>query len=180
MPHFTGFLIRRRLVMAFVLLGVPLCALTLWSEREISRDRASQLGVEAQDMARIIVSRVSTDVAGIDAVVQRLSDEPSMRIVNPAVTRALRGVLESMPMPQGSVATIATSAGRVLASTDADPFVASSAGASRGSLGEPRRLRGRDGVERMYVQVPGGAGRWVVLVGLPTGRSYFGPSAARS
>ena len=84
----------------------------------------------------------------------------------------LHDAFESLPLPAGSVVTVADLEGRILArSIDADRFVGQSLNTGTRQSPEPlgpHEAVGVDGVNRIYGEASVAAGPWIVSVGIPT------------
>ena len=85
---------------------------------------------------------------------------------------SLQDAFRSLPLPDGSVVTVADLEGRILArSIDADRFVGRSLNTGTRHTAAPlpsHEAMGVDGVNRIYSEAMVAAGPWIVSVGIPT------------
>ena len=86
--------------------------------------------------------------------------------------KTLQDALAALPLPPGSVVTIADESSRVLArSVDADKYVGDLAHAGQAAPppppGDGPQRTGVDGVRRIYSFAPASEGPWVVTAGIP-------------
>jgi C4-dicarboxylate-specific signal transduction histidine kinase len=83
----------------------------------------------------------------------------------------IQDAFKSLPLPEGSVVTVADLEGRILArSTDAGRYVGQSInGGTRRSAAPvpPHEAAGPDGIDRIYSEAMVAAGPWIVSVGIP-------------
>ena len=83
--------------------------------------------------------------------------------------QSLQDAFDSVQLAKGSVVTVASMDGRILArSSEAERFVATMApGSPHRGPAAPHRAVGLDGVERVYAEGQANVGPWIVSVGLP-------------
>ena len=83
--------------------------------------------------------------------------------------QSMQEAFQSVQPAKGSVVTIATLDGRIVArSSEAERFVGTlEPGSPRGGPTKPHRAVGLDGVERVYGEAPADVGPWLISVGLP-------------
>jgi C4-dicarboxylate-specific signal transduction histidine kinase len=83
----------------------------------------------------------------------------------------IQDAFESLPLPEGSVVTVADLEGRILArSSDTDRYVGQSlnSGTRRSPAPlPPHEAAGPDGIKRIYSEAMVAAGPWIVSVGIP-------------
>ena len=144
--------LRRQIIILNAAILVPVFVVMVWSARETYLESTRYLQAEAQSIASTIV-----------VYLERGMDIPAMQ-----------GVIETIPLPAGTVITITDNRSVVLArSREAERFVGrpiEGAGAAAAIQDVPEVVirEGLDGVERAFANVPYSAGPWLVSVGIPT------------
>jgi C4-dicarboxylate-specific signal transduction histidine kinase len=139
--------LRRQVFVAIFLLLLPLFAAVVWSGWLSLRERASELGQQAEMVAQTIAGFVSRD---------------------PDIASS---ALAAAPVPRGAVVTITAPDGRILARAG-DNVRPAPPEPPNGSAGRPYRARDAAGVDRMYAQAAADDGRWRVVVGLPMSLAF--------
>ena len=83
--------------------------------------------------------------------------------------QSLQDAFESVPLDPGSLVTVTTLDGRIVArSSEADRFVGTLVpGSPRAGPTSPYRAVGPDGIERVYAEASANVGPWLISVGLP-------------
>ena len=135
--------LRRQLFHAIFLLLLPLLAAVVWSGWLSLQERGSELGQQADMLARTIGAFVDRD------------------------SRSASSTLATVPVPAGSVVTIVGPDGSILAH-QGDGVQPAGPVAGRPL---PYRTRDVDGVERMHAQIVTGTGH-SVLVALPMSLAF--------
>ena len=146
--------LRHQIVILNLAILVPVIAAIVWSARQTYQEQISHLQAECRAVASIVVVYLER---GVDA-------------------RGAQAVLETVPLPDGSVITITDDHGTVLArSRDPERYVGKSV--ENGALPartvpESQILHGLDGVERVFANTVYQRGPWLVSVGVPTSVAF--------
>src|SRR5687767_13762316 len=120
MRTFWAFPLRRQLFVALLLLLVPVLVATAWFGVATFRERTAELAQQADIVARTTAAYVNRDISELDLMAQRLSNDPAVRTLDPAVVRDLfsRVIVGSSAVLR---LALATSAGGEIASVEASP-----------------------------------------------------------
>jgi C4-dicarboxylate-specific signal transduction histidine kinase len=120
MRTFWAFPLRRQLFVALLLLLVPVLAAAAWFGVATFRERTAELTQQADIVARTTAAYVNRDISELDMMAQRLSNDRTVRSLDPA---AARDLFSRVSVGRSAVLrlALATPAGADVASFDANP-----------------------------------------------------------
>ena len=141
--------LRRQIIILNAAVLLPAFAVIGWSTRETYLEQIEQLDNESRSLAAVIVGYLER---GLDVA-------------------SAQAVIETIPLPEGSVITITDDQGSVLArSRDRDRYVGRPVEGATAARAVPQsQIReGMDGVQRVFANALYAQGPWLVSVGIPT------------
>jgi C4-dicarboxylate-specific signal transduction histidine kinase len=119
MTSFWALPLRRQLLFAILVLLVPVLVAAGWSGLETFRERAQELGEDAEMASRTTAAYVNRDIATLDQMMQRMAQGPEVRALSPAAVELFRRVVGGRSAISGI--TLVASSGEQIVSVGVPP-----------------------------------------------------------